>query len=182
MWELKNLRATSNKLTHADCRALPSHSWKQCPVCTPAPPPAIKLMTARKMPGFSGSQLARACGENSPDRLAQPVLFKPDIFADRTGKTDDNMSQVKTILYVEDDLVVLTAHQKCLEHAGYHVIPARDGLEAMKRLSMFVPDLMLLDLVMPRFKGEDVLEFIRTKPACLNCLQKILKQRMNFLY
>ncbi|MDD5141167.1 MAG: response regulator [Verrucomicrobiales bacterium] len=74
------------------------------------------------------------------------------------------MNKVKTILYVEDDLVVLTAHQARLKQSGYHVIPARDGLEAIKRLSVFVPDLVLLDLVLPKFNGEEVLQFIRKNP------------------
>jgi CheY-like chemotaxis protein len=74
------------------------------------------------------------------------------------------MNQVKTILYVEDDLIVLTAYQNRLQQEGYHVIPARDGLEAMKRLAVFVPDLILLDLMLPRFNGEEVLLFIRNNP------------------
>lgn len=71
------------------------------------------------------------------------------------------MSKVRTILYAEDDLVVLTVYQKRLQQEGYHVIAAHDGLEAMKKLSMFVPDLILLDLMLPKFTGEEVLQFIR---------------------
>ncbi len=70
------------------------------------------------------------------------------------------MAKIKTILYCEDDLVVLTAYRKVLQLAGYHVIPAQDGLEAMKNLSVFVPDLVVLDLMMPKFNGEEVLQFI----------------------
>jgi CheY-like chemotaxis protein len=51
-----------------------------------------------------------------------------------------------------------------LRQAGYQVIPARDGLEAMRQLSIFAPDLILLDLMMPRFNGDEVLHFIRTNP------------------
>lgn len=75
------------------------------------------------------------------------------------------MNKVRTILYAEDDMIVLTAYQTRLAQAGFHVIPARDGLEAMKRLSVFVPDLILLDLMMPRFNGEEVFHFIRSKPV-----------------
>ena len=74
------------------------------------------------------------------------------------------MTKVRTILYAEDDLVVLTVYKKRLEQAGFHVIPARDGLEAIKNLSIFVPDLVLLDLLMPKFNGEEVLQFIRDNP------------------
>ena len=74
------------------------------------------------------------------------------------------MTKVRTILYAEDDQVVLTVYKKRLEKAGFHVIPARDGLEAIKNLSIFVPDLVLLDLMMPKFNGEEVLQFISSNP------------------
>jgi len=72
------------------------------------------------------------------------------------------MKLTRTILYVDDDLVTLTVYQNRLQQAGYHVIPARDGLEAIKQLSTTAPDLVLLDLMLPRLSGEEVLKFIRT--------------------
>jgi len=86
-------------------------------------------------------------------------------FTDGRNQQLNTMNKVKTILYAEDDLIVLTAYQNRLKQAGYHVIPARDGLEAMKRLAVFSPDLILLDLMMPKFNGEEVLLFIRNNPA-----------------
>jgi CheY-like chemotaxis protein len=74
------------------------------------------------------------------------------------------MAKIRTILYCEDDLVVLTVYRRQLQQAGYHVVPAQDGLEAMKNLSMFVPDLVVLDLMMPKFNGEEVLQFISANP------------------
>jgi CheY-like chemotaxis protein len=74
------------------------------------------------------------------------------------------MAAVKTILYAEDDMVVLTVHRMRLQKAGFHVIAAHDGLDAIKKLSTFVPDLVLLDLVLPRFSGEEVLQFINSNP------------------
>jgi CheY-like chemotaxis protein len=74
------------------------------------------------------------------------------------------MTKVRTILYAEDDQVVLTVYKKRLEKAGFQVIAAHDGLEAIKNLSIFVPDLVLLDLMMPKFNGEEVLQFIRDNP------------------
>lgn len=78
------------------------------------------------------------------------------------------MTKGRTILYAEDDLVVLTVYRKRLEAAGFQVIAARDGLEAIKSLSIFVPDLVLLDLMMPKFSGEEVLQFIRDNPRMAN--------------
>lgn len=70
------------------------------------------------------------------------------------------MTKVKTILFAEDDQLLLTLYRKHLQQAGYHVIPAQDGLEAMRNLSMFVPDLVVLDLLMPKFNGEEVLQYV----------------------
>lgn len=75
------------------------------------------------------------------------------------------MSKVRTILYAEDDMVVLTVHRMRLQKAGFHVIAAHDGLDAIKKLSTFVPDLVLLDLMLPRFYGEEVLQFIQANPS-----------------
>jgi chemosensory pili system protein ChpA (sensor histidine kinase/response regulator) len=68
---------------------------------------------------------------------------------------------VKTILFVEDSEVELLAYKSMLERAGYCVQTAKDGLLAMRVLHNIVPDLVLLDLVLPRFDGVEVLKFIR---------------------
>ncbi len=75
-----------------------------------------------------------------------------------------NASNGMTILYVEDDLVVRAAYGNRLRQEGFHIEPAQDGLEAMKLLSALTPDLVLLDLLLPRFTGEDVLKFIHSQP------------------
>ena len=70
----------------------------------------------------------------------------------------------KTIFFVEDGEVELIAYRKPLEKAGYCVVTARDGLEAMRLLHNVVPDLILLDLMLPRFDGVEVLKFVRSHP------------------
>jgi DNA-binding response OmpR family regulator len=70
------------------------------------------------------------------------------------------MPTVKTILYCEDDPIVRHVYKKRMEQAGYHVLYAEDGLEALKCLHALVPDLVVLDLMMPKFSGEEVLKFI----------------------
>jgi DNA-binding response OmpR family regulator len=68
---------------------------------------------------------------------------------------------VKTILFVEDSEVELLAYRTAMEREGYCVHWAKDGLEAMRMLHNIIPDLVLLDLVLPRFDGVDVLKFIQ---------------------
>ncbi len=71
---------------------------------------------------------------------------------------------MKKILLVDDDAVVRSLYQRKLEQGGFEVSLAEDGLQAMQRLDTFTPDLVLLDLMMPKFSGENVLRFIRSRP------------------
>ncbi len=75
-----------------------------------------------------------------------------------------NESLPKTILFVEDDLVVMTAYRNRLEKAKYHVETAADGVEAMKHLMLLTPDVIILDLMLPKVNGVDVMRFIRKTP------------------
>jgi len=71
---------------------------------------------------------------------------------------------MKTILYVEDNAVVVAAYRAVLMREGFNVIVAGDGLEAMKALATGTFDIVLLDLMMPKINGTDVLKYIRSTP------------------
>lgn len=72
---------------------------------------------------------------------------------------------MKKILLVDDDALVLELYRKKLTEGEFEVRTALDGLEAIKQLAGFAPDLVVLDLMMPRLSGADVLKFIRANPA-----------------
>ena len=76
-----------------------------------------------------------------------------------------DLGKTKKILYVEDDEVALTAYRNRLQADGFYVETARDGVEAMKILSMSVPDLVIIDLMLPRFNGDEVLKFMQANPS-----------------
>jgi CheY-like chemotaxis protein len=71
---------------------------------------------------------------------------------------------MKKILLVEDDAVVARIYSLKLTAAGFDVMVARDGLEAMKQLPVARPELVVLDILMPKVNGVDVLGFIRGHP------------------
>jgi CheY-like chemotaxis protein len=75
---------------------------------------------------------------------------------------------VKTIVFVEDNEVEMLAYKSMLERAGYCVQAAKDGLQAMRVLNNVAPDLVLLDLVLPRFDGVEVLKFMRSNDRLKN--------------
>jgi len=74
----------------------------------------------------------------------------------------------KTILFIDDDPTIILAYRTRLTQAGYVVQPAVDGLEAMRQLAVTIPDIIILDLVMPKFNGVEIMGFIRSNPKLKN--------------
>lgn len=70
----------------------------------------------------------------------------------------------KHILYIEDDQVLLDILMRFLKHAGFEVSMARDGEEALEMLKTIAPDLILLDLLLPRMHGFEVLKRLKADP------------------
>jgi two-component system response regulator RegX3 len=67
-----------------------------------------------------------------------------------------------TILVVEDEESFVDALVVGLEREGFRVEVARDGVEALERFPLVAPDLVLLDVMLPRLSGIDVCRQIRT--------------------
>ncbi len=66
------------------------------------------------------------------------------------------------ILLVEDDPDILFLIQQQLEDNGYRVTPVTNGEAALEQLAQGVPDLMVLDLLLPKMDGLEVLEHLQT--------------------
>ncbi len=71
------------------------------------------------------------------------------------------VSRRKTVLVADDSERSLALAERLLTEAGYNVILAADGVEALRVLREGHPDLVLLDLLMPRLTGFDVLREVR---------------------
>lgn len=69
---------------------------------------------------------------------------------------------MKKILVVEDDTFLSNAYRVKLTKAGFEVRNAFDGDEAFKLLQTFTPDLILLDIVMPKKDGFVILQEIKS--------------------
>lgn len=68
------------------------------------------------------------------------------------------MAARKKILLAEDDKYISRAYKDGLERAGFEVLVATDGSEALEKIKKDAPDLILLDLIMPVKNGFEVLE------------------------
>ena len=64
---------------------------------------------------------------------------------------------MQTILIIDDDAAIGSLEQEVLERAGYAVLRAYSGTEALLLLKDSRPDLVLLDLMLPGLSGEEVL-------------------------
>ena len=73
------------------------------------------------------------------------------------------MAETKTILVVDDDYELSDGLRTVLERQGYRVIQARDGQQGKQAIYQQRPDLVILDMMMPRMGGYPVLEHFRDK-------------------
>lgn len=69
------------------------------------------------------------------------------------------------ILLVDDDPLLVRMYQKKLENDGYTVDTADDGNVALEKVNSFKPDLILLDIMMPKVNGYEVLKSLKSQSA-----------------
>jgi len=71
----------------------------------------------------------------------------------------------RTVLLVDDEPNIILSLEFLIEQAGYETRVARDGEAALKSIEERKPDLILLDVMLPKRDGFDVCERIRANPA-----------------
>ena len=71
----------------------------------------------------------------------------------------------RTILAVDDEPNIVLSLEFIMKQAGFEVRVARDGNEAIEAFEASIPDLVLLDVMMPNRDGYDVCQTIRANPA-----------------
>ena len=67
----------------------------------------------------------------------------------------------RLIMIVDDSVTVRKVTSRLLERQGYDIVTAKDGIDAMEQLENVKPDLMLLDIEMPRMDGFEVTNLVR---------------------
>ena len=86
------------------------------------------------------------------------------------------------ILVVDDDDTILLVFRTHLSKAGHTVETAIDGMEALKKVTSFKPELILLDINMPRMSGFEVAKRLKENPETKNIpifIMTSLKQEIN---
>ncbi len=77
------------------------------------------------------------------------------------------MSAQKTVLLVDDDIDIIESMRTVLEAKGYRVMVARDGNAGLTVAERESPDLIILDMMMPKKSGFLVLEKLKGRPGGL---------------
>jgi CheY-like chemotaxis protein len=69
------------------------------------------------------------------------------------------------ILLIEDSKTIRRENESALQNAGYEVICAEDGESALQMAQEQHPDLVLLDMILPKMSGPEVLKHLKSEPA-----------------
>jgi DNA-binding response OmpR family regulator len=75
------------------------------------------------------------------------------------------MAPTRTVLVVDDDSEILTALRTVLEKRGYRVLTATDGNQGLAAAEREAPDLVVVDMMMPKKSGFLVLEKLKSRPS-----------------
>ena len=74
----------------------------------------------------------------------------------------------KKILLIEDEEIIIDLLQKKLTKEGYEISVARDGEEGLEVMKKTKPNLVLLDIIMPKMGGFEVMEAMTKEPELKN--------------
>jgi CheY-like chemotaxis protein len=69
-----------------------------------------------------------------------------------------------TVLLVEDSKLQKLMNERMLHRAGYAVLNASDGEEAVRMARETIPDIILLDMMLPKLGGREVMQALRSDP------------------
>jgi len=87
---------------------------------------------------------------------------------------EKKVSSEKKILIVDDEPFILKSLTFVLKREGFHVESATDGLEAKEKIQQLKPDIVFLDIMMPKMNGMEVCEWLRKDPDLRNTYVIIL--------
>ncbi|MFL6674086.1 MAG: response regulator [Massilia sp.] len=120
-----------------------------------------------RMPGVTG---ATVLGSGDIVLILNPLALAQHgahlrVPARAAGVAPQPAAPRRTIMVVDDSLTVRRVTQRLLEREGYHVVLAKDGVDALEQMQRAAPDLMVVDIEMPRMDGFDLARHVRGNEA-----------------
>ena len=80
----------------------------------------------------------------------------------------ESVENKEKILIIEDDTFILDIYQTKFKQEGFEVATAENGLVAFEKMKEFLPDIILLDIIMPYMDGVEVLQKIKEDSVLKN--------------
>jgi len=111
----------------------------------------VQLITRAPEPPAIFEEELRAEAKLAPTRAEPP--------------TEIGIASVPTVMVVDDSLTVRRVTQRLLERNNFNVLLAKDGVDALRQLQDTKPDVMLVDIEMPKMDGYDLTRNIRSSPV-----------------
>jgi chemosensory pili system protein ChpA (sensor histidine kinase/response regulator) len=116
-----------------------------------------------RMPGIAG---ATVLGSGDIVLILNPLALAQQSVRRQVPAASATVAPRKPVVMVVDDsLTVRKVTQRLLEREGYQAVLAKDGVDALEQLQQSVPDLMLVDIEMPRMDGFDLTRHVRGNEA-----------------
>jgi len=91
------------------------------------------------------------------------------------------MSEIKKILIVEDEQDILAYFEAIFQDRGYHTVSAKDGFEGIELAKSEKPDLITLDITMPKQSGLKLYRQLKDHPALKNIPVIVITAHDDFL-
>ena len=113
-----------------------------------------------RLPGIAGATVA---GNGKVILIINPIAFTQRIAVTRkiAKEAKPAVHSLPTIMIVDDSLTVRKITSRLLARTGYQVLTAKDGVDALEQLADVLPDVMLLDVEMPRMDGFELTKRLR---------------------
>ena len=134
----------------------------ETPVRRPAPPRDNGSDVTRARPEAPGRTSAHTPSRNS---AVKPTVLPDDALQLLDDLFDETFNSKKTVLLVEDEEPLRRVLRDLLEREGFTVVEASDGVQALDEIDRSAPDVLVLDLNLPRLDGYGVLSHLRARPA-----------------
>ena len=128
-----------------------------------------------RMPGIAGATVlgnGKVVLILNPVALAQPAVIGRketgvpivQVVEPEPPPSEQPLQTIPLVMVVDDSLTVRKVTSRMLARAGYDVATAKDGVDALEQLTQINPDVMLLDVEMPRMDGFELTRQIRRDP------------------
>ncbi len=96
--------------------------------------------------------------------LVRRLVAQPEVMVEDTPLVVSAEHQVPLVMVVDDSITMRKVTGRVLERNNFEVVTAKDGLDALERMADRVPDLMLLDIEMPRMDGYELATIMKGDP------------------